>query len=65
MARGKVRVSFEILPTKVIVAPNSPRLRQKHKIAPIKIPLLASGNVTWKNAPKDEAPNVFAAISKR
>lgn len=55
---GIVLVSSGIMPTNVMVAPNSPRLRLKHKILPIKIPGSAKGKLILKKtliglAPKE------------
>ena len=63
MASGIVRVSSGMLETKVIVAPNSPKLRAKAKITPLKIPGAIRGKVIVKNTLKGLAPKVLAACS--
>ena len=64
IARGNVCVSPEIFPAKEMVAPNSPRLLAKARIAPLITPGIASGNVIVKKIRRFEAPKVFAASSK-
>lgn len=62
-AKGKVCVSPGMFDTKVIVAPNSPRLRAKAKIVPVKIPGRMSGRVTVMKTHLGDAPKVRAACS--
>src|SRR5947207_12210946 len=64
-ARGSVWVRPGRLETKLIVAPNSPMLRAKARIAPASRPGAMSGNVTVKNTRTRPAPRVRAAASRR
>src|SRR3954468_17420382 len=52
-----------MLETKVIVAPNSPRLRAKESSIPVRIPGRMSGRVTLANTHRGGAPSVAAAAS--
>src|SRR5215510_87788 len=65
MATGIVRVSPGMLETKVMVAPNSPRLRAKASTTPTRIPGVISGSVIVMKASKRRAPSVRAAASSR
>ena len=60
-----MRVSPGMFDTKVMVAPNSPRLRAKESSAPVMIPGSASGSVTVRKTPARPAPSVLAAASSR
>jgi hypothetical protein len=51
--------------TKVIGAPNSPRLRANESSAPVMIPGSISGSVTLANTQAGFAPSVAAAASTR
>src|SRR5690348_1814941 len=64
-ARGRVWVSPGMLETKVMVAPNSPTLRAKPKIAPVRMPGAISGKVIVQNTRQRDAPSVRAAASSR
>jgi hypothetical protein len=50
--------------TKVMVAPNSLRLRAKAKTMPVIIPGIIRGIVMVKNMRSDPAPKVLAAASR-
>jgi hypothetical protein len=54
-----------MFPTKVMVAPNSPRLRLKVSTMPVSMPGKERGKVTVTNAQIGCAPNVKAACSSR
>jgi len=62
IAEGSVCVSPGMLETKVIVTPNSPMLRAKHKII-LAMPGTLSGSVITRNTLTGPAPRVFAASS--
>ena len=59
-----MRVSPGILETKVIVAPNSPKLRANPSIAAAMRPGEMIGMVIVKKTRKGEAPSVAAASSR-
>lgn len=63
IASGMVCVSPGILETKVMVAPNSPRLRAKASKKPEIRPGMVSGKVMVVNTFQGLAPNVIAACS--
>ncbi len=63
IAKGMVCVSPGILETKLMVAPNSPRLRANDSIVPVMIPGTIRGKVIVKNTLTGEAPSVAAACS--
>ena len=65
MAAEMVCVSPGILDTKVMVAPNSPSARAKHRTAPAMMPGKASGKVMVRNTRTRPAPSVPAASSSR
>ena len=65
MADGIVRVCPAMLAAKVMVAPNSPRLRAKASRAPTHNPGAARGRVTVKNTRSGPAPRVRATPSRR
>ena len=52
-----------IFDTKVMVAPNSPRLRAKARIRPVIIPGMVRGSVMVKKIRNGPAPRVLAASS--
>ena len=62
---GRVRVSPGMAETKVMVAPNSPRLRAKARMTPTRMPGAINGKVTEQKLSNGEAPSVRAAASKR
>ncbi len=53
------------LPAKVMVAPNSPRLRAQASTQPASTPGRASGSVTRRNVVQRSAPRVAATTSNR
>ena len=63
IANGIVWVSPGMLETKLIVAPNSPKLRAKESIVPVIMPGIVKGSVIVTNTFKGDAPNVEAACS--
>src|SRR5438132_5749438 len=65
MAMGTVRVSPGILETKVMVAPNSPKLFANDKMAPAITPGMDNGSVMVRNVRQRLAPSVMAAVSMR
>ena len=60
-----MRVSPSMFPAKVIVAPNSPKLRANARTSPVRIPGIANGNVIVKSARNGLAPRVVAACHLR
>jgi hypothetical protein len=62
-ARGSVLVSPGIFETKVIVAPNSPKLRANARITPVRMPGMMIGSVIVKKIRTEFAPRVRAAAS--
>ena len=62
-ARGSVRVSPGMLDTKVIVAPNSPRLLAKARIMPVAMPGAMRGKVIVVKTRDGPALRVRAASS--
>ena len=63
MASGIVCVSPGIFETKLMVAPNSPKLRAKESIVPVIMPGIISGKVIVTKTLSGDAPRVAAACS--